>query len=151
MGLRFVRSEFSKFDSWKQLKSEKRWPKNGMTVLFSSNSQVELLGFIFHHCAIAFHQPKIIAGQNRVSTDAPLWQNSCNNWCVCECMSKLKDRAFRTGYEASVKNGTKRIYIERELVVLRELPTYPTGESDQRSSGQFRVRKIDLWYLAAWR
>ena len=43
-----------------------------MTVLFSSNSQVELLGFIFRHCAVAFRRPKIIVGQNGVSTDAPL-------------------------------------------------------------------------------
>ena len=39
-----------------------------MTVLFSSNSQVELLGFIFRHCAVAFRRPKIIADQNGVST-----------------------------------------------------------------------------------
>ena len=40
-----------------------------MTVLFSSNSQVELLGFIFRHCAVAFRQPKIIANQNGVFTN----------------------------------------------------------------------------------
>ena len=47
-------------------------PKINVTVLFSSNSQVELLGFIFRHCAVAFCRPKIIACQNGVSTDAPL-------------------------------------------------------------------------------
>ena len=43
-------------------------PKINMTVLFSSNSQVELLGFINRHCAVAFRRPKIIADQNGVST-----------------------------------------------------------------------------------
>ena len=47
-------------------------PEINMTVLFSSNSQVELLGFIFCHCAVVFRWPKIIADQNGVSTDAPL-------------------------------------------------------------------------------
>ena len=68
-GLWFDRSEFLKFDSWKRLKSEKRWPKNGMTVLFFTNSQVELLGIMFRHRAIVFRRPKIIASQNGVSTD----------------------------------------------------------------------------------
>ena len=36
-------------------------PEINMTVLFSSNSQVELLGFIFRHCAVAFRRSKIIA------------------------------------------------------------------------------------------
>ena len=47
-------------------------PEINMTVLFSSNSQVELLGILFRHSAVAFRRPKIIADQNGVSTDAPL-------------------------------------------------------------------------------
>ena len=39
-----------------------------MAVLFSSNSQVELLGILFRHSAVAFRRPKIIANQNGVST-----------------------------------------------------------------------------------
>ena len=39
-----------------------------MAVLFFTNSQVELLGFIFRHCAVASRWPKIIAGQNEMST-----------------------------------------------------------------------------------
>ena len=37
-------------------------------ILFSSNSQVELLGILFRHTAVAFHRSKIIADQNGVFT-----------------------------------------------------------------------------------
>ena len=67
-GLRFDQSEFSKLGCQKRSKSEKRLPKNGTAVLFSSNSQVELLGILFRHSAIAFRRPKIIADQNGVFT-----------------------------------------------------------------------------------
>ena len=113
----------------------------------TSWNHISLVFFIVRLCNVGL---KFIAGQNGVSTDAPLWQNSCSNQCVRECMSKLKDRSFGQAMKLQSKENKQNIYRKRVGRARRAAYVSPLRESDQRSSGQYEVWKINLLHPAEW-